>query len=189
MNSFDTCCLSTATIATAADDDDGNNAVNGAGSCTAAASHERYSGRRRGHATGVAAAVVPALSSSPFPRLRAARCRGLARCRQADWKISSRSHGGRLAISSLHRDGEAARSELKHADDAPPLNTDGDHWHYRRRSREDEAAPFPPSSIRGSPIRRNISIQISSPGTRFSHQGLGSRNQTQPRPSIYSLTV
>uniref|UniRef100_A0A0E0FWR8 Uncharacterized protein n=1 Tax=Oryza nivara TaxID=4536 RepID=A0A0E0FWR8_ORYNI len=40
---------------------------------------------------------------------------------------------------------KAARSELKHADDAPPLNTDGDHWHYRRRSREDEAAPFPPS--------------------------------------------
>uniref|UniRef100_A0A0E0P2F0 Uncharacterized protein n=1 Tax=Oryza rufipogon TaxID=4529 RepID=A0A0E0P2F0_ORYRU len=122
--------------------------------------------------TGAAAAVVPALSSSPFPRLRAARCRGLTRCRQADRKISSRSHGGHLAISFLHRDGEAARSKLKHADDAPPLNTDSNHWHYRRRSREDEAAPFSPSSIRGSPIRRNISIQIPSPGTRFSHQCL-----------------
>nr|BAD82137.1 hypothetical protein [Oryza sativa Japonica Group]BAD82364.1 hypothetical protein [Oryza sativa Japonica Group] len=192
MNSFDTCCLSTATIATAADDDDGNNAVNGAGSCTAAASHERYSGRRRGHG---------ASNGRCHGRRRGACCGGtkyepligsdlkanIRRYRQllgmvphhdrevegqADWKISSRSHGGRLAISSLHRDGEAARSELKHADDAPPLNTDGDHWHYRRRSREDEAAPFPPSSIRGSPIRRNISIQISSPGTRFSHQGL-----------------
>uniref|UniRef100_A0A0D3FQ24 Uncharacterized protein n=1 Tax=Oryza barthii TaxID=65489 RepID=A0A0D3FQ24_9ORYZ len=115
---------------------------------------------------GAAAAVVPALSSLPFPRLRAAWCRGLAQCRQADQKISSRSHGGHLAISFLHRDGETARSELKHADDAPPLNTDGNHWHYRRRSREDEAAPLSPSSIRGSPIRRNISIQIPSPGTR-----------------------
>uniref|UniRef100_A0A0D3EX64 Uncharacterized protein n=2 Tax=Oryza barthii TaxID=65489 RepID=A0A0D3EX64_9ORYZ len=32
-----------------------------------------------------------------------------------------------------HHDREVEGSELKHADDAPPLNTDGDHWHYRRR--------------------------------------------------------
>ncbi|BAT09030.1 Os09g0523200, partial [Oryza sativa Japonica Group] len=57
-------------------------------------------------------------------------------------------------VSSLHRDGEAAKSKLKQADDppspSPPPNTDDDHWHrdsgnwrYKRRSREDEAAPPP----------------------------------------------
>uniref|UniRef100_A0A0D9YIE4 Uncharacterized protein n=1 Tax=Oryza glumipatula TaxID=40148 RepID=A0A0D9YIE4_9ORYZ len=79
-----------------------------------------------------------------------------------------------------HHDREVEGSELKHADDAPPLNTDGDHWHYRRRSREDEAAPFPPSSIRGSPIRRNISIQIPSPGTRDEFGTHGGRRQLRP---------
>uniref|UniRef100_A0A0E0DRP6 Uncharacterized protein n=1 Tax=Oryza meridionalis TaxID=40149 RepID=A0A0E0DRP6_9ORYZ len=89
--------------------------------------------------------VVAALSS---PR------DALASRRQACRKVSSQSHGGLLTISSLHRDGEAAGSELKQ--DAPPLNADDDQWHrdsgirrYRRLSREDEVAP-PPPSIRGS---------------------------------------
>ncbi|BAD53139.1 hypothetical protein [Oryza sativa Japonica Group] len=110
------------------------------------------------------------------PSLVSARHRGLAPHGQAGRKTSRRSHGGGLAVSSLHRDREAAGYKLKQADDE---------W---RRSREDEAA-YPPAAVHSRlAISRGGPLLCLRAGRRGGWRSLAESNRRRAR-SPHFLTV